>query len=315
MLQATGATAERLRAAAAEGADSAREVDWGQLQATASSELPGSMFVLGVLDSDELAAAADLWLWPAAPGPAVAERVRISLADAAELDRMAQRLSEAVTFARPWTGLELFDSGIAVHPVIAAVAPDSPAAAAGVVAGERLLSVAGNDVATSANARRWFEAFAPGATVAMELGSGAGERTVELRLASTPTVVAPNEAGRLYSVVWGMTAAAVGRMDAQVPSWVAQLNQASVLLHAGEWSRAAELLGAIQAPEAPGVGQGLVYYWLGLALAEAGDVDGARAAFEEVLQRPEARYLSNDGPFLAPMARARLSGLDPARGR
>jgi hypothetical protein len=176
-----------------------------------------------------------------------------------------------------------------------------------------LLSVAGNEVATTAGAERWFEAFAPGAAVAVEVDGPAGERTVELRLGSTPVLVAPNEVDRLYSVVWGMTAAAVGRLDAQVPSWLAQLNQASVLLHARDWRAAADLLRDIQAPEAAGVGQGLVYYWLGVALSEQGDVDAARAAFEQVLERPEARYLSNGGPHLAPMARARLHALDAER--
>jgi len=118
------------------------------------------------------------------------------------------------------------------------------------------------------------------------------------------------EADRFYSVVWGMTAAAVGRLDAGVPSWVAELNQAAVLLHAREWAAAARLLAGIQAPGGTGVGEGLVQYWLGVALSETGDVDGARAAFERSLDQPEARYLTNDGPFLAPMARARLVALD-----
>lgn len=310
LLQRTGATAERLRSAAGEGAESVGEVDWQRLQATSSRELPGSVFVLAVLDDDELAALADLWIWPAAPGPAVAERVRISLSDAAAFDRMARRLSEPMSFSRPWSGLELIDSGISVNPVVAAITAAGPAEVAGLHVGESLITVAGNEVATVANARSWLSAFAPGATVALGVRGPAGERTVELRMGSTPTVVGPTEPDRLYSVMWGMTAAAVGRMDAQAPTWLAQLNQAAVLLHVRDWRAAADLLRTIQAPGGAGVGQGVVDYWLGVALTEEGDLEGARAAFERVLDAPQARYLSNDGPYLVPMARARMFAID-----
>jgi len=315
VLERVGVTANRLRDAAVEGADPGRALDWQRLQATASRELPGSMFVLGVLEEEELAASADLWIWPAAPGPAVAERVSVSLADPGAFDALARRLSETVRFTRPWSGLELIDSLLSAAPIVAEVVPGGPADTAGVLPGERVLSVGGNDVATAATADEWFATFAPGASVALELSGPSGDRIVELRMGSSPVVVGPNDPGRLYAVVWGMTAAAVGRMDAQVPSWLAQLNQAAALLHAREWEAAAALLRTVQAPDEGGLGQGLAYYWLGVALAEAGDADGARAAFEEVLQRPDARYLSNDGPYLLPMARARLAALDAAAAR
>ena len=310
ILQRTGATEERLRAAAAEGADSSGALDWQRLQTTVSRELPGSIFVLAVLDDDELAASADLWVWPSAPGPAVAERVRVSLADIGALESVAASLSEAMTFQRSWTGMDLIVSGIAASPVVAGLALDGPAAAAGVRVGEQLVTVAGNNVATVAGAADWFATFPPGSIVALGLSGPDGERTVELRMDSTPIVVGTAEADRFYSVVWGMTAAAVGRLDAAVPSWLAELNQAAVLLHARDWEAAARLLAGIQAPEGAGVGEGLVQYWLGVALSETDDVDGARAAFERSLDQPDARYLTNDGPFVAPMARARLFALD-----
>ncbi len=310
VLERAGATADNLRVAAAEGAGSETAVDWSRVQATTSRELPGSVFMLGVLDEGELAAQADLWIWPAAPGPANAERLRVSLADLEGLESIARRMSDAMSFERPWSGLELIDSEIAIGPVVVGAAPGSPAEAAGVMTGERLVSVAGNGVATSENARRWLETFSPGSMVSLGLTGAAGDRTVEVRMASTPTVVSPADPERLYAVVWGMAAAAVGRLDASTPSWVASLNQASVLLQAREWTAVADLLSGVQAPTGPGVGQGMVQYWLGVALAESGDVEGARAAFEQVRDNPEARYLNNDGPFLAPMARARIAGLD-----
>ncbi len=242
-------------------------MDWERLQTTVSRELPGSIFVLGVLDDDELAASADLWVWPSAPGPAVAERVRLSLADSDALESVAAALSEAMTFQRSWTGMGLIASGMATTPVVAVVAPNGPAAAAGVRVGDQLVTVAGNNVATVAGSAAWFATFPPGSIVALGLSGPDGERTVELRMESTPIVVGTAEPDRFYSVVWGMTAAAVGRLDAAVPSWLAELNQAAVLLHARDWEAAARLLAGIQAPEGAGVGEGLVQYWLGVALS------------------------------------------------
>ncbi len=318
VLERTGASDTRLRAAAAgagSGGGAGEPVDWARLQATTTRELPGSVFVLAVLDDDELAAGADLWVWPAAPGPAVAERIQVSLTDTAGLDETARRMSDAMSFTRAWSGLQLIDSDASVTPVVAVVAPGSAADAAGITAGEELVSVAGNTVATADNARQWLATFSPGSNVALGLTGPAGDRTVEVRMGSTPTVVGPAEGDRLYAVVWGMAAAAVGRLDASAPSWVAALNQAAVLLHAGEWEAAADLLSGVQAPTGPGLGQAMVHYWLGVALAESGDVAGARAAFEQASSDPEARYLSNDGPYLAPMAAARLTALDALQRR
>lgn len=315
ILQRTGATEDRLRAAAEESPDNPPPLDWQRLQTTVSRELPGSIFVLGVLDDDELAASADLWVWPSAPGPAVAERMRVSLADSDKLKSLATSLSEQMTFQRSWTGMDLINSGIATSPIVAAVVPNGPAAEAGVRVGEELVTVASNKVATVKGAVDWFSTFPSNSMVALGISGPNGERTVEMRMGSTPTVVGPVEAGRFYSVVWGMTAAAVGRLDAVVPSWLAELNQAAVFLHARDWEAAARLLATIQAPEGAGVGYGLAQYWLGVALSETDDVNGARAAFERSLEQSGARYLTNDGPFLAPMARARLNVLESPSNR
>jgi hypothetical protein len=306
VVERAGITADRLRAAAAGEA----ELDWEQIQADTSRDLPGSVFALAVLDRGDMAAGADLWVWPSAPGPAIAERVRVSLADRRQLETVTRRLSEEIRFEKPWMGLQLIDSGVAAAPVVAHVVPGSPAAAAGIRAGEQLLTIAGNSAGTAANAANWLSTFSPGAAVVLGLrGPEGAERSVEVRLAASPVVVSPADPSLLYSAVWGMAGAAVGRLDANVASWVAEANQAAVLIHARRWSEAVRLLRGIQAPPGPGVGQGLIDYWLGVALAGTGDIDGARAAFERVVAEPEARYLDNDGPYLAPFGRARLAAL------
>jgi len=112
-----------------------------------------------------------------------------------------------------------------------------------------------------------------------------------------------------------MSAAAAGRRDVAVPSWLVELNQVAVFLHVSDWEAAVRKLTNLRAPEVSGVGYGMAQYWLGLALSEIGDLDGARAAFERSLGQPGARYLTNDGLFLAPMVRARLVALGSTNNR
>ena len=60
-----------------------------------------------------------------------------------------------------------------------------------------------------------------------------------------------------------------------------------------------------------GVGRGTVDYWLGMAYTIAGPQFRAQAqqSFERAAGDPEARLFHNDGPWVAPRARARLAEL------
>ena len=60
-----------------------------------------------------------------------------------------------------------------------------------------------------------------------------------------------------------------------------------------------------------GLGQATVLYWLGIALAKVGPdhMDDARNAFAQAAQTAGGRLLHNDGPWLEPRARARLTAL------
>ena len=82
-------------------------------------------------------------------------------------------------------------------------------------------------------------------------------------------------------------------------------------MRSGEWRRAAEALRGIEAPAGDGVGRATVEYLLGVTLLE---VD--RAAYRDTAlgligraAEGRARLESNDGPLLAPRARARLETL------
>jgi hypothetical protein len=309
LVQGAGASVDRLRELALASSPGAGAVNWRQVQAATSRVLPGSVFMLAILSSDEVAEAVDVWLWLAAPGPARPEHIRIPLTGREEITSIIRGLADALPLSRNHLGAQLIDSPLAAAPVVATVIRGGPADLAGIRVGEEIVSMAGNAVGTVANTLSWLETFVPGSTVAVQLRGPAGERTVQLVISSTPQVIAPNDPERAYTLVWASSAAAIGRLDSSVPTWILQLNQASALLHFGEWEAAVDLLESVQAPEGPGLGQAMVDYWLGVAFARLGRSEEARAAFERVLQEPEGRYLQEDGPLLAPRASVRIATL------
>ncbi|MFQ5742636.1 MAG: PEGA domain-containing protein [Acidobacteriota bacterium] len=312
LLDTVGISARELRRLAA--AEASEPVNWARVQSATGKALPGSLFLLAVLSSDDFARTADIWVWPAAPGPARPERFRLALGSREDLATMTAKLDESVSFRRNWFGARVIDTDAATAPVVAAVIADSPAARAGLQVGEEVLSVGGNIVGTAANTLAWLDTFAPGAKVVLQVRGAAGERTLEMSLESTYAVIAPTDPERLYGVVWALAAAAEGRLDAPVPSWVLELDEAAVLLQAKAWRAAADLLATIEAPVGAGLGQPMADYWLGVALSHLGEVGGARAAYERVASVPGARYLHNDGPLLAPRARVRLAALKGTTG-
>lgn len=98
------------------------------------------------------------------------------------------------------------------------------------------------------------------------------------------------------------------------PSWVWELNQAAASMEVGDWDRALATLRRIE-PETPagaGVAAGAVRYRLGLAYMMAGPRyrDLARQSFQQAADDVDARLFHNDGPWVAPRARARLAELN-----
>jgi hypothetical protein len=291
-------------------------VDWASVQTLTDRETPGAIYVLGVLSDDLLASHVDVWIWPAAPAPPRPDRVRVPVDDAEAVSRLTAALSYPVTRARPWLGALLIDSEAAAAPVVAAVTAGGPAASVGIGLGDLIAALDGTPVFTAKQATDVLAARAPDSEIAVEVQSEGGTRTVQVRLGSSPTIIARDDPELVYAAVAARLANL--RRDSQqtAPGWALALNEAVVLLQGGAWERAVRLLRSIEAPEGPGLGQATVNYWMGIALREAGPsyVEGARDAFSRAASVPEGRLLHHDGPWVAPRARARLVELGASSG-
>ena len=127
----------------------------------------------------------------------------------------------------------------------------------------------------------------------------------------SPLVASLNDPSALDPALAARLASLEANADAESPAWLVRLNRGVILMRSGEWRRAAEALRGIEAPASAGLGQATVDYLLGITLLE---VD--RAAYRDTAQGligraadGRARLEHNDGPLLAPRARARLETL------
>ena len=312
ILREAGVSAETLRAVEEAGAAGARSaIDWQQLQTTVDAAVEGLVYVVAVPNNDLVATHASLWIWPRAPGPAQPDRVRLPLGDPAALQALKASFSRTVDLQRSWVGALLIDTDGAPHPMVVDVTPASPAEAAGLQIGDLVAGVAGVPVTTRAAFDARIAAAEIGEVLDLGVQSAAGPRTVKLKLGASPALLASRQADLLESVAYSELVL-LAEKAAPTEAWIVELDQALILLRANEWKSAARRLNAIRAPQTShGVGQATVDYLLGIALSAAGPDFrvGARQSFEKAAQLEGARLFHNDGAFIAPRARARLTAL------
>ncbi|MEM9595576.1 MAG: PDZ domain-containing protein [Acidobacteriota bacterium] len=311
LLAPLGLDAAGMRALEA-SSPSAPQIDWRAVQAEADRRAPGLVYVLAVLDNDLVASEATLWIWPAAPGPPRPEKVRVPVGDPASYAEVRGMFERTVPLRRPFIGALVIDSDAVPHPVVADVAPASPAAEAGLAVGDQILGIAGITVTTRSELEARIVASESGESIQLAVQAAGGPaRTVDLRLGASPWVMSQRDPGLLDAVAYPELVL----LEEKTPReqrWLVQLDRALVLLRAGEHEAAVRSLRDIRAPQrSHGVNQATVDYWLGLALWRVGPEfrDAARQALERAAQVPGARLDHDDEAWVAPRAAARLEAL------
>lgn len=312
VLENAGVTAATLRAVEEESAGGARSaVDWKSVQQAVDEDVSGLVYLVAVPENDLVATHANVWIWPRSPGPAEPDRVRLPLGDQAALDELKASFRSTVRLTRPWVGALVIDTDAAPHPTVIDVAPGSPAEAAGLAVGDLIAGVAGVPVVTHAAFEERIAAAEIGEILDLGVQSAAGPRTLKLTLGSSPDLLATSRAGLLDSVAYTELVLLAEKAPPDL-AWVVEIDQALIQMRAYEWAEAARRLRSIRAPQTShGVGQATVDYLLGLALSAAGPdfTAGARQHFEKAAGLAGARLFHNDGAFVAPRAKARLTSL------
>lgn len=300
----------RLPAGAEDGAG------WTRWQQAAARAEPGAaLFALATLPEDGRNDHFWLWLQAAPPGPSVPWGVRVDLGDRTALEALSETMADALPGPRPWLGATLIDTELAEGVRVVEVEASGPAGQAGLRPGDLVTAIDRQPVSRASEVASRIVGAEPFQALAFEVLRGGDPLSVPLRLGSSPQLpdsldVAPP------TLVWAAATAALADPASARPSWLLELYRGLALLRSGDAATAADRLGSIQVPGDPPFGQAAVDYWLGIAYLARPDpaVDDARAAFHRAVGRTGARLGHNDGPYVAPRARARLARLEAGDG-
>ncbi len=280
--------------------------------------MPALLYAIAVLSNDLVANEATLWVWAASPGPARPDRLRITVGESSEAARVRAIFDRRIVLSRPTFGALVVDSAASPHPVVIDVTPESPAALAGVQAGDLIIGLASIPIQSRAQLETRLAAAESGETLDLAVQSGATAsgpgiaRNLQLKVGASPNLIGERGDDELLPALAYTQLVLLEEKTPPAELWVVQANEAFLLLRAGDTEGGVRKLRAVRAPQAShGVGQAAIDYALGLALLRLGDTyaDAARASFQRAAQSPGARLGHNDGPYLHPRAVTRLEEL------
>ncbi len=318
-----GLSAERLREDATAARRDESSIDWKEVQRLSDDLVPGSLYIVAALDDDLLAKDAFLWFWPSAPGPSQPDQRRLTIASPESYIELAEALNPTLASRSVSFGARFIDSGAAPAPVVVAIAPGSPAEVAGLQIGDELTAIGSQPIFTTRELEEKLRSLGDSEPIQLELrrpgsgGSLGATRRVEASLQPGLATIGVADPDMVNAAVAAEVLAALQKESAEAPRWLLSLDRALLHMRAREWDQAVEILRGIQAPRTRGLGQATVDYSLGIALANAGPRywDRARDAFSRAAAATSERLLADDGPFIAPRARARLRALGGDGGR
>jgi len=240
---------------------------------------------------------------------AAPDRVRLKLGRDDEVRDFVTRLDSAPPESATFWGLSLADTALPPGgPVVARVLPGSPAAQAGIVRGERIVSVGEQRAAGAGQAMAALAAAADRgagvrAPVVLSVLGKQGTRTVRIAPGEAPALLALTDRGRLYNRALAEYRLRSRAAVDDAARGVAQLNLGLAYMHFRAWDRAvSEGLGRADLPEGSGLARGTVLYYRGLCALRRGDPEAAKQAFTAASRSPGSTLESADGPSAAAAA-------------
>ena len=229
-----------------------------------------------------------------------------------------RRLDTTPDLTAPWWGMGMVDvpgagdsaAGDAA-PVVVRVLPGGPAAVAGLLAGDRIVSVAGRNTRSVREVEEILvaERARPGGVkplVTLAVAGASGTRTVRIAPADGARVLPLADPSILYNRALAEFRLRARGLSEENGKGVALLNLGVAYMHFRDYDRAgAEGLDRAELPAGPGVSAGSLHYYRGLCALRRGDPEGARRHLEAAAAATGATLDHGDGPS-APAAAARL---------
>ncbi len=312
VLAGTGLDTKRFRELSGVSASQIARVDWSTLQKACDERIGASAYLIAVLSDDLFASSADLWILPAAPQPALPQKIRTEIGGGEVVARVLAPIGDRPTFTRPWVGVRLIESNAANGLVVLNVTAGSPADTAGLKTGDIISTARNTTVRRLAQFEALLSSMEPHSALPLGISRPSGDISTTVALGSSPMILSWTDPNTFYPLYLAWLEIETVTGQSEMEEWMIELNRASALMGLGSWEEAIGLLRAIRAPSGGGVGQAMADYWLGTALIRT-DPNSYRDIALQVLSRAVeaegARLYHNDGPLIAPLAEASRKSL------
>ncbi len=264
-------------------------------------------FLIAALPEEKLRRTAVLYLLAA--GNTVADQWTVTFTEGASYLRFIEMVNQRATVYRPWTGLVTVDTLLHDGVPVLRVVPGSPAAQAGLAAGEILVAVDGKPVKQTADFLTVVAQKKAKERLSLLFKGSSGTRSVELIVAQTPQEIPLNDPSLLYNKVMMDLRQQVEGYPGTEAAAFARLNWAICAMHFVDFAAAHEhlLKAKGELPQRPGISQGTALYYLGVALERLGYKKEALDAYRGAAAAKDSTLFNNDGPGVGALA-ARRAG-------
>lgn len=271
------------------------------------AEAKVEMVGIGVLSRDRIQE--NLFLNFAAPPSASVESIYVTPGPN-ELGSIIARLNQPFSMYKSWIGCRTIDVGGIAGAVVLTVAPDGPAAAGRLSAGQVVVEAGGKPVASTAGLLQAVQALKPGDRLALKVrgfSKSSPVQPVDIAVGSSPNEIPVSTANMLTPRIIANLAISIKAAD----SGLARFLLAECFMRAGDYQGAYEELQRAQIGTTSGICDGTVAYYKGRVLLALGYKQEAAAAFKQALSFPRATVYDNDGRPVADLAQRYLRGLAP----
>lgn len=220
-------------------------------------------------------------------------------------------LDHAQSFLVPSVGLAAIDVVDLTGAVVVSVDGNGPAAMAGLVSGEVIVSADAKPVADTAAFAAVVASHSAGQSIALEVKDRSGaQRKIEVAVLMRPRLLGVSDQTLLVNRTLVTLRARLGEAKDPAEQTSIRLNLAAALTRLESWSDARAELQQVTLSDGPGVGAGTVQYLIGLCAARLGNRADAETAFKAAAA--STSLLTEQGPPVKELAEAGLAELTRA---
>jgi len=232
---------------------------------------------------------------------------RVDLSSTEAVKGFLARFDQFPDLARPWMGATFADTLLGGGPVVVRVVKGGPAASAGLLVGDQIVSVNGRGVESVQSITAASNAWNEKDKVTLAVRRDGSLESVTASVGRTPVLIPMNSPAQIYNKLLCDYRQLSRSADDPRDRALALLNLGISFMHFRSYDKAlSEGLNISNLPAGSGISRGTVRYYQGLCYLRKDLIPEARTAFQDAVASAEATLESNDGTPVANRARKLL---------